>query len=53
MSDLPVGDLQFWIVTGVVAAVIGLGLWRVVRGVRRGRKREKSVSLTIERKKRE
>lgn len=53
MTGLPVNDIQFWIVTSVAAAVVGFGLWRVVRGIRRSKKREKSVSLTIEREERE
>lgn len=50
MTGLPVNDPQFWIVTGVAAAVLAFGLWRVVRFFRRNKRKEKSVSLTIERK---
>ena len=51
---MPLGDWQFWVVTGVVALVVGSGVWRVLRFVHRGGKRkDKSVSLTIERKERE
>ncbi len=50
---LPFDDWQFWVVTGVVVVVVGSALWRVFRFIRRGgRSKDKSVSLTIERKER-
>lgn len=53
MSGLPVWDPQFWIVTGVAASVLAYGVWRVVRFFRGGKRRGKSVSLTVERQERE
>lgn len=53
MTGLPLHDPQFWIVTTFAAAILAFGLWRVVRFLRRSKRKEKSVSLTIERKERE
>lgn len=54
---MPTGDVQFWIVTGACAAAAAFGLWRVVRAIRaarsKGRGRQTSVKLTIEREERE
>ncbi len=52
---MPTGDVQFWIVTGACAVAAAFGVWRVLRAIRgaRGRGRQTSVTLTIEREKRD
>ena len=47
---LPVGDMQFWVVTAVVLAVVGFAVRGVVAGRRRP-KRSTRVTLTIDRRK--
>jgi len=51
MTALPIGDWQFWVVTAVAMTAVSFGLWRILRAIRRPKKKETSVSLTIERKK--
>lgn len=48
---MPTHDWQFWAVTGIAALAVGFGLWRVIVAVRRSRRKETSVTLTIEREK--